>query len=131
MKKLLSIFCFAIAIATFSSCKKEYITQNANQTILLNVPASAWTTADNGVTWSAPINTPEIDSYFNAHGGVLVYFSFTSAVYEQVPETYQGIAYSYTHNPGNITLYAQNGNGSSAIASPGAVTVKVVLVDSN
>jgi hypothetical protein len=130
MKKLLSIICCAVVLLSVSSCTKQYVTPNPNQTILLNLAANDWSTTDGGKTWSAAITTPEIDSYFNDHGGVLVYFSFTSGVYEQVPETYNGIAYSYTHNPGALAIYAQASDGVSTILSPGAVVVKIVLVDS-
>ncbi|MGZ3751261.1 MAG: hypothetical protein ACXVB0_07120 [Mucilaginibacter sp.] len=131
MKKLLSIVCCAMVLLSVSSCTKQYITPNPNQTILLNLAASAWTTTDGGKTWSANIATPEIDSYFNDHGGVLVYFSFTNGVYEQVPETYNGISYSYIHNPGAIAVYAQASDGVSVIAAPDAAVVKILLVNSN
>jgi ABC-type oligopeptide transport system substrate-binding subunit len=130
MKKLLSIICCAMVLLSVSSCTKQYVTPNPNQTILLNLAASSWTTSDNGKTWSATINAPEIDSYFNDHGGVLVYFSFTDGVYEQIPETYQGVSYSYTHNPGAIAVYAQASDGVSTITAPDAAVVKIVLVDS-
>lgn len=129
MRKLLSIICCSMILLTVSSCTKQYITP-ANQTILLNLPASSWTSTDGGKTWSAVISTPEIDSYFNDHGGVLVYFSFTNGVYEQIPETYQGVSYSYTHNKGAIAVYAQASDGVSTITAPDAATVKIVLVDS-
>jgi hypothetical protein len=131
MRKLLSIFCCAIVLLSVSSCTKQYVTPNPNQTILLNLAANSWATTDGGKTWSATINTPEIDSYFNDHGGVLVYFSFTNGVYEQVPETYNGVAYSYTHNQGALTVYAQASDGVSVIPAPDATVVKIVLVDSN
>lgn len=130
MRKLLSIVCCAMLLLTVSSCTKQYITP-ANQTILLNLSANSWTSDDGGKTWSAVINTPEIDSYFNDHGGVLVYFSFNDGVYEQIPETYEGVSYSYTHNNGAIAVYAQASDGISAITAPDAAVVKIVLVDSN
>src|SRR3982750_1633803 len=128
MKRILSIVGCIVVLAA-SSCTKKYITPNPNQTILLNVKSTDWTTDDGGKTYSAVIPMPEIDSYFNDHGGVLVYFSFTDGVYEQIPETYQGISYSYTHNPGYIAVYAQASDGVSTITSPDAATVKLVLVD--
>ncbi|HTE00554.1 MAG TPA: hypothetical protein VK668_14770 [Mucilaginibacter sp.] len=131
MRKLLSIVCCAMILFTVSSCTKQYVTPNTNQTILINLSSSEWKTDDGGKTWSAPEDMPEIDDYFNDHGGVLVYLSFTPGVYEQVPETYQGVAYSYTHNLHNITLYAQASDGVSTITAPDAASLKIVLVDSN
>ncbi|HVW94599.1 MAG TPA: hypothetical protein VHA56_01355 [Mucilaginibacter sp.] len=130
MKKILSIVGCVILLAA-SSCTKKYITPNPNQTILFDVKSSDWTTDDGGKTYSAVIDAPEIDSYFNDHGGVLVYFSFTNGVYEQIPETYQGISFSYTHNQGSLALYAQASDGISTINRPDDSVVKLLLIDSN
>jgi hypothetical protein len=130
MKKILSIVC-AVVLFTASSCTKQYITPNPNQTILINVASSTWTTTDGGKTYSSVINTPEIDSYFNDHGGVLVYFSFTNGVYEQIPEVYQGVSFSYTHNQGSLALYAQSSDGVTPTTAPSDMTVKLVLINSN
>ncbi|HEY2583527.1 MAG TPA: hypothetical protein VGI43_17075 [Mucilaginibacter sp.] len=130
MKKVLSIICCTILLAA-SSCTKQYITPNPNQTILFTVSSSTWATTDGGKTYSSVINTPEIDSYFNDHGGVLVYFSFTNGVYEQIPEVYQGVSFSYTHNQGAIALYAQASDGVTVIQPPADMTLKLVLIPSN
>jgi hypothetical protein len=130
MKRTLSIIGCVIVLAA-SSCTKKYITPNPNQTILLTVKSTDWTTTDGGKTYSAVIDAPEIDSYFNDHGGVLVYFSFTNGVYEQVPEVYQGLAYSYTHNTGSLALYAQSSDGVTPITRPDDTVVKLLLINSN
>ncbi len=134
MKKLLSIAsaiaaCVIIFMAT--SCTKQYVSANNNQTISFNVPSTAWTTPDSGKTYTAVLSTPEITDYFTANGGVLVYFAFTSGVFEQVPEVYQGIAYSYTYNQGSLALYAQSSTGTTVIPVPATASVKLVLVDSS
>jgi len=130
MKRLLSILCFALVVVA-SSCKKEYITQaSPNQTILFNVPTTAWTLSTDGKSYYAVISTPEIDNYFNNNGGVLVYFSFTTGVYEQVPEVYNGVSYSYTHNQGSVVLYAQSFDGTTPVV-PQALTLKLLLLPSN
>ena len=134
MKKLLSITtiitaCIVIFLAT--SCTKQYVTANNNQTISFNVPSTAWTTPDSGKTYTAVLSTPEITDYFTANGGVLVYFAFTNGVFEQVPEVYQGNAYSYTYNSGSLALYAQSSTGTTVISAPATAAVKLVLVDSS
>jgi len=130
MKKILSIFCLAIVVMA-SSCKKEYITNvTPNQTVLFNVPTTAWTLSTDGKSYYAVISTPEIDSYFNNYGGVLAYFSFTSTVFEQIPEVYNGVSYSYTHNPGSLVLYAQSYDGTTPIV-PAALVLKLVLIPSS
>ncbi len=129
MKRILSILGCVIVMAA-SSCTKQYVTPNPNQTSTYSVAQTAWTSTDGGVTWSAVLNAPGIDTYFTAHGGTLVYFAFTDGVYEQVPETYQGISYSYTYNQGSLALYAQASDGKTVITAPATSTVKLVLVAS-
>ena len=130
MKRILSILCIALAVITVSSCKKEYITQaSPNQTILFNVPASAWTLSSDGKSYSTVISTPEIDSYFNDYGGVLAYISLSTGVYEQIPEVYNGVSYSYTHNAGAVVLYAQSFDGTTPV-QPAKMVFKLLLLSS-
>ena len=129
MKKILSILFIAVIAIGLSSCKKTYITPNPNQTIIFDVPMSSWVLSDDGKSYYAVLSTPEIDSYFNDYGGVLVYFSFNQGVYEQVPYTYNNVAYSYTHDVGDIVLYAQTPNGVTPV-KPDAMKVKLLLLTS-
>jgi hypothetical protein len=131
MKKVLSILCLVLVTIAFSSCKKEYVTNVVpNQTILFNVPSSAWTLSTDGKSYYTVISTPEIDSYFNDYGGVLAYFSFTTGVYEQIPEVYNGVSYSYTHNAGSVVLYAQSFDGTTPVI-PQALVFKLLLLPSS
>src|SRR5215217_3823573 len=93
MKKLLSILCLAMVVAIFPGCTKKYITPNPNRTIVFNVPNSSWVLSNDGRSYYSVLDAPEIDSYFNDNGGVLVYFSFDNGtLYEQIPQVYDGIA---------------------------------------
>jgi hypothetical protein len=131
MKKILSIICLAIVVMVAPSCKKEYITEaSPNQTILFNVAVNAWTLSTDGKSYYANISTPEIDSYFNDYGGVLAYLSFTTGVYEQIPEVYNGVSYSYTHNQGTVTIYAQSFDGTTPV-KPAALVLKLLLLSSS
>lgn len=130
MKKILTLVSCVIMLAA-SSCTKKYITPNPNQTILINVKSNTWTTSDGGKTFVSIVDAPEIDSYFNDHGGVLLYFSFTNGVYEQIPEVYDGVSFSYTHNKGSIALYAQASDGVSVIQPPADMVLKFLLINSN
>jgi hypothetical protein len=131
MKKLGLLLAFVVFVC--SSCKKEYITEaTPNQTILVNLPANQWKLESDGITYSAAISVPELTQFANTNAGVLVYLSYNQGgVYEQIPEVYQGLSYSYTHNEGNVTIYAQESTGTGSITAPGAVTVKIILVDSS
>jgi hypothetical protein len=130
MKKLISILCVAMVVIGLSSCTKKYILPNPNQTIIFDVPVSSWVLSTDGKSYYSVLSTPEIDSYFNDNGGVLVYFSFTDGVYEQVPEVYNGVSYSYTHNKGSIVLYAQTPDGTTPI-KPDPLTLKLLLLSSD
>ncbi len=130
MKKILSILFVAVIAIGLSSCKKTYITPNPNRTIIYDVPVSSWVLSDDGKSYYAILDDlPEIDSYFNENGGVLIYFNFNQGVYEQAPYTFNNVAYSYTHETGNIVLYAQTSNGVTPVL-PDAMKVKIILIDS-
>ncbi len=131
MKKILSILFIAVVAIGLSSCKKTYITPNPNRTIIYDVPVSSWVLSTDGKSYYSVLDDlPEIDSYFNENGGVLVYFNFNQGVYEQAPYTFNNVAYSYTHETGNIVLYAQTSNGVTPV-KPDAMKVKILLIDSN
>ncbi len=131
MKKILSILFIAVIAIGLSSCKKTYITPNPNRTIIYDVPTSSWVLSDDGRSYYAILDDlPEIDNYFNENGGVLIYFNFNKGVYEQAPYTFNNVAYSYTHETGNIVLYAQTPNGVTPVL-PDAMKVKIILIDSD
>lgn len=133
MKKLLSIVCCAVLLLSVSSCTKKYITPNQNQTINYDLASSAWTLTNPtvGVSYQASLNVPINDDSV-AIDGIILSISYDGGnTYEQVPEVYNNVSYSYTYNRGNITLYAQAAGGGLPSAVPDAVKVKVVVVYSN
>ena len=73
---------------------------------------------------------PEIDDYFNHNGGVFVYISFDNETYEQVPQVYNGVSYSYITRPGEIVMEIQSSDGIGTVTPPGAVRMKIILIDS-
>ncbi|GAB2705959.1 hypothetical protein GCM10027037_35040 [Mucilaginibacter koreensis] len=116
-----------------SSCvKKEYYDTNNNKTLQFTTTNSSWVTSDAGKNFATTLKIPEIDNYFNSHGGVLVYISYDNgATFEQLPEVYQGVSYSYEHTVGKLIIGAQSYSGNGTIDNPGNTTIKVVLIDSN
>ena len=132
MKKLFPIACAALVVAALSSCTKRYVTEvTPNQTYFFNVKASSWTQTTDGKSDSVSVHAPEIDKFFNDHGATLVYFSFFNGVYEQIPEVYNNVAYSYFHYPGNFVLYAQPPAGGIPVKPTDDIVVKLVLIPSN
>lgn len=127
---LLLLISLPLAILLGSCQKNEYIVPN--KTIITELRPGSWVTSDNGRTYSAAIDMPEIDNYFNERGGVLVYASFGNQVYEQLPQVYDGVAYSYTTQPGQIIIDVQSSDGIDILENPpGSMTIKIVLIESN
>lgn len=131
MKKVNLLLITLPLIILISSCQKnEYVVPN--RTIITELKPGNWITSDNGRTYSAAIDMPEIDNYFNERGGVLVYASFGNQVFEQLPQVYDGVAYSYTTQPGQIVIDVQSSDGIVIIENPpGSMTIKIVLIESN
>jgi len=135
MKKLLSILCCAVILLSVSSCTKQYITPNPNKTVYASVASSDWvayTDAAGVKSYQAPINVSDLDQASSNFDGVIVSISYDGgATYEQLPEVYGNLSYSYTYNAGNVTLYAQTPDGLTAVQPTDPIKVKIVLVYSN
>ncbi len=129
MRKLL-LFA-ALVIFTLSACQKDYYTVvPANKTIFATIKSSGWTTSDQGFTYSTKINMPELTTDVNDRDAILVYLTYDENTFEQIPETYSGIAYSYTSQPGKLTIEIQSSDALVKINPPGSLTVKIVLIPS-
>lgn len=130
MKKYLSIVLALLIVAGLSSCTKKYITPNTNQTVVANLKANSWVLSPDGKSYENTISVPALDDKYNDDGAVLVYMSFFNGVYEQLPEVYDGVAYSFYHSRGKVVLYSQT-PGAAPVKPTDDVTVKIVLIDSN
>jgi hypothetical protein len=135
MKRLLSILCCAVILLSVSSCTKQYITPNPNKTVYANLASSDWvayTDAAGVKSYQAPINVGDLDQASSDFDGVIVSISYDGGnTYEQLPEVYGNLSYSFTYNAGNVTLYAQTPDGLTAVQPTDAMKVKIVLVYSN
>ena len=133
MKKLLTLLgCIVLIVA--SSCTKQYISPSTttNQTLYADLTPSDWSLFSDGKSYTGSISISQLTSDFSSIGGVIVAISFDNGVsYEQLPEVYGGIAYSYTYTSGNITIYSQSALGTTAVAPGSTIKVKIILVDSN
>jgi hypothetical protein len=127
MKRSLIFICLSLIIF-IAGCKKEMIVPN--RTIITTLNSGNWVQNSGGRTYTAAINMPEIDNYFNDHGAVLVYISFENGTYEQVPQVYNGVSYSYITRTGQIILEIQSSSGLGTVTPPGTVKVKIVLINS-
>lgn len=132
MKKLLSIICVAVIALTAASCKKETVVQGTTNRTVYATNVSNWQlVTDGGGSYVMDISVPALDKTYSENGAVLVYITPPgSTEWEQIPETFNGRAYSFTHDVGRVSIYAQNPSGSGTPVLPPAIDVKIVLVDS-
>ncbi|WP_426670625.1 hypothetical protein ACPPVU_05155 [Mucilaginibacter sp. McL0603] len=141
MKKLLSILCCSVILLTVSSCTKQYITPpapNQNQTITANIASTDWLAYTDGKSYYVPIDVAALDDASAQFDGVVVSISYDGGkTYEQLPEVYNGLSFSYTYNgagtssAGNVSIYAQSPDGGTPIKPTDPIMVKIVLVYSN
>jgi len=119
-------------LLSVSSCTKKYITPNPNQTIYADITSADWLAYTDGKSYYVPINVAALDDASAQYDGVVVSVSYDDGkTYEQLPEVYNGLAFSYTYNTGNVSIYAQSPDGGTAIKPTDPIKVKIVLVYSN
>ena len=130
MKKILFLLVIGGALFT-ASCTKRYDVVQPNQHYTTTVKPSDWTVTSDGKSDSVSLPAKQIGNYFNQQGAVLVYFSFFEGVYEQIPEVYNNVSYSYYNDAGNLVLYSQDAGGTTPYLPTQDITVKLVLVAAN
>lgn len=113
-----------------TSCTKEYNQTTPNRVFTTTVSASDWTVTSSGKADSVSIPAGKIGNFFN-YGGVLVYFSFQSGSYEQIPEVYNNVSYSYYNDAGNLVLYSQSADGNTPVVPSGDIQVKLLAVSAD
>jgi len=114
-----------------SSCTKKYINPvtNLNKTVTYNVTSADWQAYTDGKSYFVPLSVPEIDNASASLDGVIVSVSYDNgATFEQLPEVYNGLSFSYTYNAGNVSIYAQTPDGTTAVKPTDPIVVKIVVV---
>ncbi|MDN5287284.1 MAG: hypothetical protein JWR38_3558 [Mucilaginibacter sp.] len=130
MKKILFLLFIGIGISA-SSCKKETIVGPGALTIFTNVQSSQWSLSTTGAFqgYTADVSVPDIDSYYNENGAVLVYLDHgNDGGFELLPNVNGGNSLWYTYKQGHVYLNSQNADGSAPTQNPGALALKIVLV---
>lgn len=135
MKKLLSIICCLVIFAA-SSCTKQYVAPAVTTTNKsFNSGAIApgnWVLTTDKASYATDVNIPDITSNFTSYGGIIVSLTFDNgASYEQLPEVYNGVSYTYTYTTGKVTLYSQSADGTTAVLPTSTLIARVILVDAN
>jgi len=136
MKRLL--FAALIGTATlvsFSSCKKEYITQEVNVldgvTFSTNVKSSSWAVDQSGYSFSNELDFPELDAkYFNfGHVGVAISFDNDKDFFINIPSAVGPYNYRVEYKIGKVYLYADYVGNDNKPVRPTDMFVKVTLTD--
>ena len=131
MKKILFLLVIGGALFT-ASCTKRYDVVQPNQHYTATVKPSDWTVTSDGKSDSVSLPAKQIGNYFNQNGAVLVYFTYDGgSTFEQIPEVYNNVSYSYYNDAGNLVLYSQNAGGTTPYLPTQDITVKLVLVAAN
>lgn len=128
MKYLLTLVMPLMLLVT--ACEKQYVGP-ANRTVIFDLPSRDWETYDGGRTYEADINLPEYDSYLNDQGAILIYAAFEGGNYEQIPQVYNKISYSYVANVGSVVIQAQRSDNVATTDRPASMRIKIVLIDSS
>ena len=132
MKKILSIIGCVILFAA-TSCTKQIVTPvSSNITVYATLNPTDFNLYSDGKSFVGSISVADLTSNFNSVGGVIVAASYDNgATYEQLPEVYNGISFSFTYNTGNVSIYSQSPDGNTAIRPTTAIRVKIILVTSS
>lgn len=128
MKKLIPTL--LVLLFLFTSCTKNNVVI-PNTTITTDVLSTDWKYSTTTKTYYVDISMPELTQQTNATDGVLVTFSAGNDVYEAIPEVYNGYAYTFTHQPGVLTLEVQSAIGATVNPPTYTIHVKIVLIPSS
>lgn len=120
----------------FSSCKKEYITQevvNPNRTFYTTIKVADWQRSNDTESWYAKLALPAdaADAVIHDSGAVLPYISFDGGkTYETVPDVFYGTTFQITHDATGVYMDTQGADGFQVDPPTVDIFVKVVLIDS-
>lgn len=134
MKKyLLLLF---IASVGLSSCKKEVLVSNdlPNITLLKYINPNQWLPSTDGRSLTAEIRVTEIDrDTFENDDVSLMISRDNSDTYEKMPFVYNGQTYSYTVEPGIVTIDIQTSDAQNTFPLRPTLQarVKIVLIRSS
>lgn len=131
MKKLLILI--APAFLVFSSCTKEVTkVQKVDQAFsaVYTIQPGGWVTSNNGLSYTAELDIPELDDIIYQNGAVLVYVSFSgTSYYEALPEVFDGITYGAIHSTGYVGIDISALSGDPINAPVQTISAKVILID--
>ncbi|HAL52903.1 MAG TPA: hypothetical protein DCP78_11965, partial [Sphingobacterium sp.] len=123
------------ALVSFSSCKKEYITQEVNvldgTSYVFPVKSTEWIKEGNN-TYRKDVAISDLDQryYEDGHVSAAIIFDTSNDRYEAIPSELYGYQFSYNYSIGVVRIYANDISGSTPVA-PDNMKVKIVLTDAS
>lgn len=131
MKKLFILS--ALSVLIFASCKKEVTeVQKVDQAFsaVYSIQPGDWVTDNDGASYTAQLDVPELDDVIYQNGAVLVYLSFSgTSYYEALPEVFDGITYGVIHSSGYVGVDISALSGDLINPPEDVISAKVVLID--
>ncbi|HAE65703.1 hypothetical protein ACR79N_25835 [Sphingobacterium siyangense] len=136
MKRLLfAALIGTAALISFSSCKKEYITQEVNvldgTSYVFPIKSTEWIKEGNN-TYRKDVAISDLDQryYEDGHVSAAIIFDTSNDRYEAIPSELYGYQFSYNYSIGVVRIYANDISGSTPVA-PDNMKVKIVLTDAS
>ncbi|HAF36688.1 MAG TPA: hypothetical protein DCG88_22360 [Sphingobacterium sp.] len=136
MKRLLlAALIGTAALVSFSSCKKEYITQEVNvlngTSYVFPVKSTEWIKEGNN-TYRKDVAISDLDQryYEDGHVSAAIILDTSNDRYEAIPSELYGYQFSYNYSIGVVRIYANDVSGSTPVA-PDNMKVKIVLTDAS
>ncbi|MGX9246704.1 hypothetical protein [Sphingobacterium multivorum] len=130
MKRLLfAALIGTAALISFSSCKKEYITQEVNvldgTSYVFPIKSTDWD-REGSNTYRKDIQIADLDKayYEDGHVSVAINVDSNPDRYVAIPSELKGYKFSYNYSIGVVRIYA---NGQTS--PPENMIVKIVLTD--
>ena len=137
MKRLL--FAALIGTATlvsFSSCKKEYVTNYLpGVSYTFDAPSDKinWKHIENTNSFILEVPFPELDDAYYNYGTVQIAIKTKAQPnqFEIIPAKIDEYSYSANYSVGKIRIYAENLTGDDVIYAPDQLSIKVTLTDAD
>lgn len=145
MKRLLfAALIGTAALVSFSSCTKEYITQeaiNPGRSFIYTVKPNEWGYSNNNMRITHKINLPELTKYYIDQGNVSVHMSLNKeASYKILPASFafndgretNPVSFHVDYQVGEISIIGEDPLNDSQINTPGQdIIVKIIISETD
>ena len=145
MKRLLfAALIGTTALVSFSSCTKEYITQeaiNPGRSFIYTVKPNEWASSNNNMRITHKINLPELTKYYVDQGNVSVHMSLNKeASYKILPASFafndgreiNPVSFHVDYQVGEISIIGEDPTNEFPINPPTQdIIVKIIISETD